>query len=81
MRTTPLFDVVSSSKLSDEEKLSVAAWGNHGRLLNRGNIVTRVFDHLHCIQVNKSGHPSHPLYLSGSLMPEPMKNVVGGWSA
>ena len=50
--------------------LAIAAWGNHGNLLNRGKDVASMFpNNLQCLGVNKSGQPSHPLYLSKHLIP------------
>lgn len=48
----------------------VAAWGNHGTLRNRGCEVLRMLSgKRHALQLNKSGHPAHPLRLRGELKP------------
>jgi len=49
----------------------VAAWGNDGVYLRRSAAVKAMFSDLHCIKVNKSGEPAHPLYLKGDLEPVP----------
>lgn len=49
----------------------VAAWGNDGAYLDRSAAVKAMFSNLHCIKLNKSGEPAHPLYLKGDLEPVP----------
>ena len=52
--------------------ITVAAWGNHGKFLNRSLDIFPSLDQLHCIKMNKSGEPAHPLYLKAELKPVPM---------
>ena len=52
--------------------ITVAAWGNHGKFLNRSLKILLSLDQLHCIKINKSGEPAHPLYLKAELKPVPM---------
>ena len=52
--------------------ITVAAWGNHGKFLNRSLEILPSLDRLHCIKLNKSGEPAHPLYLKAELKPVPM---------
>ena len=52
--------------------ITVAAWGNHGKFLNRSLEFLPTLDQLHCIKMNKSGEPAHPLYLKAELKPVPM---------
>ena len=52
--------------------ITVAAWGNHGKFLNRSLEILPSLDRLHCIKLNKSGEPAHPLYLKAELKPFPM---------
>ena len=52
--------------------IKVAAWGNNGKFLNRSKKILTSLDHLHCIKMNKSGEPAHPLYLKAELKPVPM---------
>ena len=50
----------------------VAAWGNHGKFLNRSLELLPSLEQFHCIKMNKSGEPAHPLYLKAELKPVPM---------
>ena len=52
--------------------ITVAAWGNHGKFLNRSLELLPFLEQLHCIKMNKSGEPAHPLYLKAELKPVPM---------
>lgn len=45
----------------------VAAWGTHGKLMNRGWYVQSRLPLLKCLRVTKHGYPEHPLYLKGDL--------------
>ena len=58
-------------RLADESALIVAAWGNHGEFMERGRTVAALSPKMVALKVNKSGHPSHPLYLRASLKPQP----------
>jgi len=67
-------------KLSREAAIIVAAWGNDGSFLNRsGKIHGEIFN-LHCIKMNKSGQPAHPLYLKADLKPVPMRDKISSKS-
>ena len=61
-------------KIAKEAVIKVAAWGNYGKFLNRSEKIMASLDQLHCIQMNKSGEPAHPLYLKAELKPVPMVN-------
>ena len=50
----------------------VVAWGNGGAYLGRSNEVTLLISDLHCLKINMTGEPAHPLYLKGSLRPIPL---------
>ena len=52
--------------------ITVAAWGNHGKFLKRSLELLPSLEQLHCIEMNKSGEPAHPLYLKAELKPVPM---------
>ena len=56
-------------KLHTEATLTIGAWGNHGKYLNRGQDIINLIDNLFCLRMTKEGHPSHPLYLSSKLKP------------
>ena len=60
------------SKLSKDAGIVVAAWGNDGSHLCRSSAMKAMLPNLHCIKMNKSGEPAHPLYLRSSLVPTPM---------
>ena len=62
-------------KLHSEASLTIGAWGNHGKYLDRGREVINLIDDLYCLRVTKEGHPSHPLYLPGNLKPIILKKV------
>lgn len=57
------------SLVAKEAKIVIAAWGTHGKHLKRGQAVKNLIPGLHCLRVTKDGHPSHPLYLPGNLVP------------
>ena len=52
----------------DADKV-IAAWGNDGRYLSRSTQVKKLIEPLHCLKLNKSGEPAHPLYLKAGLTP------------
>lgn len=50
--------------------LVVAAWGNHGVLLNRAEFIRQRFSgKLQALAITKSGMPKHPLYIAASASP------------
>lgn len=59
--------------LAKHADLIVAAWGNDGALMGRSERVKRNFPELHCLKLNQSGEPAHPLYLPKTLQPYHMK--------
>ena len=61
-------------EIAKEAVIKVAAWGNHGKFLNRSVEILSSLDQLHCIKMNKSGEPAHPLYLKAELRPFPINN-------
>ena len=56
-------------KLAKDSGKTIAAWGTHGKYLNRGDEVTKLIDDLYCLRKTKEGFPSHPLYLPANLKP------------
>lgn len=51
--------------------VTVAAWGNHGQHLDRGQLVRRLLPGMQILRINRSGEPAHPLYLPAHLQPQP----------
>lgn len=58
-------------KLAAEAELAVAAWGNDGAWLDRSAQVRKLLPELHCLKLNRSGEPAHPLYQKADLLPIP----------
>lgn len=62
-------------KLSRISIYTIAAWGVHGALRNRGNDVVALLKNklpdrsLCALKMTKDGHPCHPLYLAKTLAP------------
>ncbi len=68
----PRNDEILKRYLDMDFTLYLAGWGDGGRHLNRGVEVANIFkDKLRCLNVNESGHPTHPLYLKKDLKPIP----------
>jgi hypothetical protein len=50
-------------------RVVVAAWGDYGTHLARASHVAALLDELHYLKLNKTGQPTHPLYLPKTLRP------------
>lgn len=61
------------TKLATNAGIVVAAWGNDGAHLNRSSEVLKLLPQLHCLKINGTGEPAHPLYLKGDLKPVPFR--------
>ncbi|MBL7251277.1 DUF1643 domain-containing protein [Alloalcanivorax sp. C16-2] len=59
-------------RLAADAALVVAGWGNHGTQGDRAARVRAWLPALHCLRLNGSGEPAHPLYLPKTLTPFPM---------
>lgn len=60
----------------------VAAWGNYGGHRDRYKEVMKLIPNLQCIKINeKTGQPSHPLYLPADLRPVPYAATTASSSA
>lgn len=59
----------------DGASMVIAAWGAKGSLGQRDRMVIELVRSagvsLSCLRVTKGGYPEHPLYLPGSLTPQP----------
>ncbi len=58
-------------RLHEESSLTVAAWGNHGQLLGRSDVVGGLLSDLHILGLTKTREPRHPLYVQASAEPIP----------
>ncbi len=57
-------------------KRVVAAWGTHGRLLERDEQVLALLSRPFCLGVTNGGAPKHPLYLAGDTRLRPFRRSV-----
>ena len=55
-------DVMIKASAIRCDRVVVYAWGNHGRLMDRGSEVVDMLGPAKCFGVNKTGEPKHPLY-------------------
>ena len=58
-------------RLHEEADLTIGAWGNYGKFMNRGKDVAAMIPNLKCLKITGQGYPSHPLYLKRILKPIP----------
>tara|TARA_B100001029_G_C15062623_1_gene459920 strand:+ start:1656 stop:2177 length:522 start_codon:yes stop_codon:yes gene_type:complete len=63
-------------KLHKEADLTIAAWGTHGKFMNRGQQILDLIPNLKCLRITKEGYPCHPLYLPKNLKPIPYKKII-----
>jgi len=61
------------NKLIESVEMVVVAWGNDGSFMNRDKEVLKLIDNPMCLNINKSGNPSHPLYQKSSISPKPLR--------
>ncbi|WP_291517407.1 DUF1643 domain-containing protein [Acidovorax sp.] len=47
----------------------IAAWGTPGAHFGRDAAIRKLIPNLHYLRLTKEGHPGHPLYLPGNLLP------------
>jgi len=57
------------TRLHEKSSLTIAAWGNHGRLLGRSSAVTSILTGLHILGLTVLGEPRHPLYVRSVVLP------------
>lgn len=53
-------------EFSERSAVTLAAWGAHGSLLDRGNRVAQLLSHPLCLGTTSSGEPRHPLYVAAT---------------
>lgn len=58
--------IIKESKIADS---TVVMWGNKGNFFDRANRVLSLLNDPLCFGKNKSGMPSHPLYLPKKIIP------------
>ena len=63
------------TKLAKGAGIVIAAWGNDGQFKNRAEQVLRELPQLHCLKINRSGQPAHPLYQNASAKPVLFKSA------
>lgn len=56
-------------RVANRAGIVVAAWGNDGAHLGRSAEVRCLLPLMHCLKVNKSGEPAHPLYQPNHARP------------
>jgi hypothetical protein len=64
------------SKAIGRSDLAIACWGNDGDFLNRDKYLLKRYPNLHCLKINSSQQPAHPLYLKANLNPFPMNLAI-----
>jgi len=57
-------------RASWETKLTIAAWGTHGKYLKQSETVLAQLTNAHYLALTKEGYPKHPLYLKKDLEPK-----------
>ena len=62
---------------------TICGWGGHGKHLDRHNKVKELVKAsvVYALRINKSGIPSHPLYLNYNLEPFPIFNNTKPWKS
>lgn len=59
-------------RMAARSQVVVAAWGNHGALMDRAaKVQTMLRGKLCCLRRTAAGQPAHPLYLPAHLTPKP----------
>lgn len=69
--------------MADRSHRIIFAWGNHGKLLGRGNEVRKLLseggvmeEFNYCLGMNKTGEPVHPLYQAKDLEARKMRDFL-----
>lgn len=58
-------------RVTEANGIIIAAWGNHGKYLERDLAVRELLFHkdIYCLGTTKTNQPKHPLYLRANLKP------------
>jgi hypothetical protein len=64
------------TKLSKNSGETIVAWSDDGDYLNRDKEVLKLIKKPMCLNINKSGQPSHPLYQNKTLKPKVYENSL-----
>lgn len=56
-------------RMAKKSDLVIAAWGNHGRYMDRDKAVLSFLSDVMCLGITKGGAPKHPLYLKADTRP------------
>ena len=56
--------------------LTIACWGNDGEFMQRADRVMNMLDDLHCLNLNRSSQPAHPLYQRADERPKAMQALL-----
>lgn len=64
--------------IADGSSMIVAAWGKHGKFLDRDKkVMSLLFKYpIFCLGTNKNGTPKHPLYLAKDIKQEIFKGKL-----
>jgi hypothetical protein len=57
------------TRLQEESSLTIAAWGNHRRLLGRNTAVSSKLPGVHILGLTVLGEPRHLLYVRSNVVP------------
>jgi len=60
-------------KISKEAGIIIGAWGNDGSHLMRSKSIKKLIPNLHCLKINNTGEPAHPLYQKSNIIPSLLK--------
>ncbi|MFK7864113.1 MAG: DUF1643 domain-containing protein [Pseudohongiellaceae bacterium] len=63
------------SKAIKRSDIAICCWGNDGDFMNRSQVIINRYPDLHCLKINSTAHPAHPLYLRANLTPFAMPSL------
>nr|MBA2625811.1 DUF1643 domain-containing protein [Acidimicrobiia bacterium] len=62
-------------EVSGRSPVTLAAWGSHGSLLDRGAAVAPLLDRPVCLGLTAGGQPRHPLYVRAGTELQPYRVI------